>query len=179
MAQGAFRGWKTEKRWCRYRGCYRVSPSSDRDGGKNDKEGGDSNGRGWKTIAGANSRISYAEALCFAWPRQYYYHIFRIMRPRVCLLFHAAPSDPPIHPRSEATKREIERARTKRLNVLSFIARAAAFYGGCEHPRWKVYTLQLWPLEGMISRTLLGRNLKIIFTTSRHICNYLRIKEFL
>jgi len=30
--------------------------------------------------------------LCFAWPRRYYYHIFRIMRSRVCLLFHATPS---------------------------------------------------------------------------------------
>lgn len=35
--------------------------------------------------------ISYAGGGCFAWPRQYYYHIFRIMRSRVCLLFHAIP----------------------------------------------------------------------------------------
>ena len=44
-------------------------------------------GGGGEEGEGAISHISYAGG-CFAWPRQYYYHIFHIMRHRVCLLFH-------------------------------------------------------------------------------------------
>jgi len=66
--------------------------------------------------------ISYAGRGCFAWPRQYYYHIFRIMRSRVRLLFHA-------------TSLSLLAAATRglagsmmRFNVLSFIVRLVPFY---------------------------------------------------
>lgn len=73
-------------------------------------------------VASAMSHISHARRLCFAWPRQYYYHIFHIMRPRVCLLFLTAA-------RSRTRDRTWPEDRA-RLNVLSFIARAAAFLWG-------------------------------------------------
>lgn len=102
----------------------------------------------------ARSRIFHMQGACFAWPRQYYYHIFHIMRPRVCLLFHAASNHREKDHRG--VKRKIEPGpATGRLNVLSFIARAAAFYGGYKrrgHPRWKVYTPWFW----LGKRRLLG-----------------------
>lgn len=74
------------------------------------------------------SRIFHMQGACFAWPRQYYYHIFHIMRPRVYVsLFHARPTpsldDPP--PRQTRDRIRI----LFFFNVLSFIARSA-FYGG-------------------------------------------------
>ena len=38
------------------------------------------------------SRIFHMQGACFAWPRQYYYHIFHIMRPRVYVLSFIARS---------------------------------------------------------------------------------------
>lgn len=49
--------------------------------------------------------ISYAGGGCFAWSGQYYYHIFRIMRSRVCLLFHATPLSLLSLPRQEGRRR--------------------------------------------------------------------------
>lgn len=70
-------------------------------------------------VAGARDPpyISYAGGGCFAWPRQYYYHIFRIMRSRVCLLFHAIP-----HSLLAAETRGLAESMMH-FNVLSFIVR--------------------------------------------------------
>lgn len=67
--------------------------------------------------------ISYAGGGCFAWPRQYYYHIFRIMRSRVCLLFHATP---PLATLVAATRGSA--GSMMHFNVLSFIVRPVLFY---------------------------------------------------
>lgn len=76
-----------------------------------------------KTVAaGARDsapRISYAGG-CFAWPRQYYYHIFRIMRSHVCLLFYVTLS------RAIAVRREV--GNMMHFNVLSFRCSSRAFF---------------------------------------------------
>lgn len=66
--------------------------------------------------------ISYAGEGCFAWPQQYYYHIFRIMRSRVCLLFHATPLS-----LLAAAARGLA-GSMMHFNVLSFIVRPVFFY---------------------------------------------------
>jgi len=78
---------------------------------------GEMNKKERKTVAagaGDFPRISYAGG-CFAWPRQYYYHIFRIMRSRVCLLFH-----PLMTPPRYALSRRGATGNVMHFNVLSF-----------------------------------------------------------
>lgn len=119
---------ESRRRRCRYRrGCYSVSSWNNGDAGTGDNDGVVHGGE-----LQERSRIFHMQGACFAWPRQYYYHIFHIMRPRVCLLFHATTTSAttPVH----GVKREIELGLgTAGLNVLSFIARAAAFYGSCAY----------------------------------------------
>lgn len=87
-----------------------VNARAKRDRARN----GEMNKKEWKTAVQEQEipRISYAGG-CFAWPRQYYYHIFRIMRSHVCLLFHATPSRYALSRRGAA-------GNVMHFNVLSF-----------------------------------------------------------
>lgn len=56
------------------------------------------------------SRIFHMQGACFAWPRQYYYHIFHIMRPCVCLFISRETNLSLLSPSTilRHVKREIE-----------------------------------------------------------------------
>ena len=105
-----------------------VSPWNNGDGERGDESGRADSG-GVEAAARAISHISYAGG-CFAWPRQYYYHIFHIMRPRVCLLFHVTPSARTT-PAVTAPRQTVDRTGLEAacLNVLPFIARAGSVRG--------------------------------------------------
>lgn len=84
-------------------------------------------------VARAIQHISYAEG-CFAWPRLYYYHIFRIMRSRVCLLFHVR--HPLWYGPSDATG---GRDASSRL-IIHCSTRAFSY--AVRRDRWKVHAVQ-------------------------------------